>query len=189
MALSLRETILLSAVNHIAAEGPDSLSLRKIAVDAGVSHQAPYHHFDDRRGLFRAIATEGYEILGDALRSAARQSSDVRGEAFLDAYVSFAVEHPGHFRVMFRRDLSEMETSPELRAVADDAFDELVEYVKAEMGPKAPMREIRARIAGMWATAHGLATLLIDGPLEQKIGRITDRRAFVRSVVNQRNQG
>jgi hypothetical protein len=35
----------------------------------------------------------------------------------------------------------------------------------------------------MWAAAHGLATLLIDGPLEHKIGKVSDRRALVRAVA------
>jgi hypothetical protein len=37
----------------------------------------------------------------------------------------------------------------------------------------------------MWSVAHGLATLLIDGPLEQKIGTVGDRRALVRAVARQ----
>jgi hypothetical protein len=35
----------------------------------------------------------------------------------------------------------------------------------------------------MWSAAHGLATLLIDGPLERKVGKVRDRRALVRAVA------
>jgi len=41
----------------------------------------------------------------------------------------------------------------------------------------------------MWAVAHGLATLLIDGPLEQKIGKVSDRRALVRAVAQRMIDG
>jgi hypothetical protein len=41
----------------------------------------------------------------------------------------------------------------------------------------------------MWSVAHGLATLLIDGPLEHKIGKVSDRRALVRSVANRMIDG
>ena len=41
----------------------------------------------------------------------------------------------------------------------------------------------------MWSLAHGLATLIIDGPLEKKIGRVSDRRALVRSVAQRAADG
>jgi hypothetical protein len=41
----------------------------------------------------------------------------------------------------------------------------------------------------MWSLAHGLATLIIDGPLENKIGKVSDRRALVRSVAQRAAEG
>ena len=170
MAISpLRETILRTAVDHIAEHGPDSLSFRKLASDAGVSHQAPYHHFVDRRGVFRAIALDGFTRLGESMMHALSSPPAEQAEAMLEAYVDFALANPGHFRVMFRRDLCEMEDDPELRGFADGAS----------------IGEIRARATAMWSLAHGLATLLIEGPLEHKVGPITDRRAFIRSIARQ----
>jgi hypothetical protein len=37
----------------------------------------------------------------------------------------------------------------------------------------------------MWSVAHGLATLLIDGPLESKIGTLSDRKKLIRAVGSQ----
>ena len=37
--------------------------------------------------------------------------------------------------------------------------------------------------------AHGLATLLIDGPLENKIGKVSDRRVLVRAVARRMIDG
>ena len=56
MAESLKEKVIRAAVDHIAESGPDGLSFRQIAADAGVSHQAPYHHFGDRDAIFTEIA-------------------------------------------------------------------------------------------------------------------------------------
>lgn len=182
---SLRDTILRTAVEHVAEHGPDSLSFRKLASDAGVSHQAPYHHFEDRRGVFRAIAFEGFTTLGDALRAARQGTPDEDAGALLEAYVGFALDHPGHFRVMFRSELCEIADEPELQAVADATFDVLVDHVRSELGPRASIKDIRARTTAMWSLAHGLATLLIEGPLEVKVGAITNRRAFIRSVALQ----
>ena len=96
----LKATILAEAAALVAERGADGLSLRELARAAGVSHAAPAHHFTDRRGLFTALATEGFRMLADALTGARPD--------FLDAalaYVRFALDHPGHYAVMFDKSL------------------------------------------------------------------------------------
>lgn len=184
-ATSLRDTVLAAAVDYIADNGPDGLSFRQVAIAAGVSHQAPYHHFADRRGIFQAIATEGYELFTSAMLESLAAEPDDPTTALLEAYVNFALEHRGHFRVMFRPDLCAIADSPELQRIADGSFDVLVDHVRDLLGPKAPLKDVRARAAAMWSLAHGLSTLLIDGPLEAKIGPVSSRRALIRAVAEQ----
>ena len=184
-ATSLRDTVLAAAVDYIADNGPDGLSFRQVAIAAGVSHQAPYHHFSDRRGIFQAIATEGYELFTTAMLESLAAEPEDPTTALLEAYVNFALEHRGHFRVMFRPDLCAIADSPKLQRIADGSFDVLVDHVRDLLGPKAPLKDIRARAAAMWSLAHGLSTLLIDGPLEAKIGPVSSRRALIRAVAEQ----
>lgn len=180
---SLRDTVLRAAVDHIAENGPDSLSFRQVAAAAGVSHQAPYHHFTDRRGIFQAIALEGFAMFTAALRAAEQRDDLDPSTALLQGYVDFALGHKGHFRVMFRADLVGIGEHAELAAVADESFDVLVDHVSRALGPKASVVDIRDRVVTMWSIAHGLATLLIDGPLESKLGPVGDRSALVRAVA------
>ena len=182
---SLRDTVLAAAVDYIADNGPDGLSFRQVAIAAGVSHQAPYHHFSDRRGIFQAIAAEGYELFTTAMLESLAAEPDDPTTALLEAYVNFALDHRGHFRVMFRPDLCAIADSPELQRMADGSFDVLVDHVRDLLGPKAPLKDIRARAAAMWSLAHGLSTLLIDGPLEAKIGPVSSRRHLIRAVAEQ----
>lgn len=186
---SLRDTVLAAAVDYIAEHGPDGLSFRQVAAAAGVSHQAPYHHFTDRKGIFQAIALEGFAKFAQALRDAQAGPGEFHSIAMLEAYVEFALAHKGHFRVMFRSDLSCMDERDDVRAMADEAFDVLVGHVEQMLGPGASVDEIRARATAMWALAHGLATLLIDGPLEAKIGQVADRRALIHAVAIQTGLG
>lgn len=182
---TLRETVLSAAVDYIAEHGPDGLSFRQVAQAAGVSHQAPYHHFADRKGIFEAIAIEGYQLFTQAILDSLAKEPDDPAVALLESYVLFALDHRGHFRVMFRPDLCAIADNPELTRVADASFDVLVDLVSEWLGPKATVADIRARAAGMWSLAHGLATLLIDGPLEHKIGPVKNRRALVRAIAEQ----
>ncbi|MFZ9817497.1 MAG: TetR/AcrR family transcriptional regulator, partial [Ilumatobacteraceae bacterium] len=73
MAQSLRDRVIKAAVKYIADSGPEGLSFRQIAADAGVSHQAPYHHFGDRSAIFTEIAREGFQKFTEVMSSPARK--------------------------------------------------------------------------------------------------------------------
>ena len=190
MAQTLREKVIKAAVKHVADNGPDGLSFRQIAADAGVSHQAPYHHFGDRSAIFVEIALEGFRKFTAVMGAPARADEDTENCVRLcERYVDFAIANKGHFRVMFRADLCQMHESPEKEKAADDAFDTLLNAVSEMVGDSASIDEIRVQATAMWSLAHGLATLIIDGPLEKKIGRVSDRRALVRSVAQRAAEG
>lgn len=187
---TLREKVIKAAVKYVADNGPDGLSFRQIAADAGVSHQAPYHHFGDRSAIFGEIALEGFRKFAVVMGAPARADEDTENCVRLcERYVDFAIANKGHFRVMFRADLCQMHESPETQKAADDAFATLLEAVSEMVGDSASIDEIRVQATAMWSLAHGLATLIIDGPLENKIGKVRDRRALVRSVAQRAAEG
>ena len=187
---TLREKVIKAAVKYVADNGPDGLSFRQIAADAGVSHQAPYHHFGDRSAIFGEIALEGFRKFAVVMGAPARADEDAENCVRLcERYVDFAIANKGHFRVMFRADLCQMHESPETQKAADDAFATLLEAVSEMVGDSASIEEIRVQATAMWSLAHGLATLIIDGPLENKIGKVSDRRALVRSVAQRAAEG
>ena len=175
---SLRRTVLDAAVAISAASGPDAISMREVAREAGVSHQAPYHHFTDRSGIFAAICEEGFRHLSEALL-APRPSIDSN---MCESYVHFALQNPGHFRVMMRNDLCQLANYPSAAFEANRAFDILVDEVKLLLGEGADNDMIKTQTAYMWSVGHGLATLLLDGPLELKLEGIDDMNAFIHQV-------
>ena len=190
MAQTLREKVIKAAVKYVADNGPDGLSFRQIAADAGVSHQAPYHHFGDRSAIFGEIALEGFRKFAAVMGAPARADEDTENCVRLcERYVDFAIANKGHFRVMFRADLCQMHEPLETQKAADDAFATLLDAVSEMLGDSASIDEIRVQATAMWSLAHGLATLIIDGPLEKKIGKVSDRRALVRSVAQRAADG
>ena len=112
----LRRALLDAAVASLAETGAAGLNLRALARRAGVSHAAPAHHFGDKTGLLTAVATEGYELLAAALAGAWARTGDFREVGV--AYVRFAVEHPGHFEVMFSPEVLDGD-DPALRAASE----------------------------------------------------------------------
>ena len=175
----LRRQVLDAAVAIAAESGPDDISMREIARLAGVSHQAPYHHFGDRAGIFAAISEEGFRRLAESL-----ETSTAHGAmAMCEAYVHFALEHKGHFRVMMRNDLCAFEDFPATLFQADRAFNALRNEVLSLLGTNADAEDVDAQTTYMWSVAHGLATLLLDGPLLKKLGSVSDIEKLIRSVA------
>jgi AcrR family transcriptional regulator len=116
MAQSLRDRVIRAAVKYIADSGPEGLSFRQIAADAGVSHQAPYHHFGDRSAIFTEIAREGFQKFTEVMSSPARKDEDANlAVRMCERYVDFALTNKGYFRVMFRSDLCQMDESADRR--------------------------------------------------------------------------
>ena len=146
--------------------------MREVARKAGVSHQAPYHYFGDREAILAGIATEGFGMLKQELsRSLDEQGASQKSglEVAARTYVDFALRHPGYFRVMFRSDAVPIESYPEALHNADAAFGMLVRTIDRSFASEPP--EARRNLALVcWGFMHGLATLLLDGPLRRRAG-------------------
>jgi AcrR family transcriptional regulator len=162
---SLRCALIDAAVDAIAKRGIEALNLRRLAAQAGVTAGAPYHHFPNRQELLRAIAEEGFLRLEAGLlaaRDTAPPEAGARLEALGRAYVSFAISHPGYFRVMFHGDAnSSGPTEPGLRA-----FHLLRDAVLAcQEAGAAPAGDPTTLVLTAWSAVHGFATLWVDGAL------------------------
>ena len=175
----LQRVIVDAALEIASGVGPDAISMRDLARQANVSHQAPYHHFGDRAGIFAAICEEGFAILGNEMQ----ENRNLGAEALCESYVRFALNHRGHFRVMFRTDLCDMTSYPNAAIQADHAFGILYDEVVAMVGLDADESTVQTQTAYMWSVAHGLSTLLIDGPLLKKIGSVQDMNQLIKNVA------
>ena len=164
----VRRLVLDAALDIITSTGAESLSMREVARRAGVSHQAPYHYFGDRSGIFAAISEEGFSALAGAFRDVDFSNTSAARAGFI-AYLNFARSHVGHFRVMFRQDICGVTDNEETANAASSAFDELLQMVARTIGSSVDPKAAHTFAFTMWSQAHGLATLVIDGPLPQKL--------------------
>jgi AcrR family transcriptional regulator len=155
----LKAVILAEAADLVAQRGADGISLRELARSAGVSHAAPAHHFTDRRGLFTALAAEGWRRLAVAL-------SEARPE-FINAalaYTRFALDHPGHYAVMFDRSLVDPDNA-ELTAAQEAAGAELRRGVGTLDDPRA-VEDPEAAALAAWSLVHGFSLLWLNGAID-----------------------
>jgi len=180
--------ILAAAVSAIEEGGLADLSMREVARRAGVSHQLPYHYFTDREGILAAIAQAGFTLLGARLQAVidSKGSGAAKLAAAGRTYVEFACEHPAHFRVMFRNDFVAVERFPHAQENADGCFALLPQLVRAAVEDGLPPRpDERSLVILGWSIAHGLACLLLDGPLSKKLPDAAGaREATIHAVMD-----
>ncbi len=162
----LPRAVLDAAISIIGTSGVESLSMREVARRADVSHQAPYHYFGDRAGIFAALAEEGFLMLDAALQPALESPNPIRATA--ETYVHFALAHPAHFRVMFQSDICGVSTHPQTREAADKSFQSLMRLSHMANPKAANGNGVDLTPLMFWSTVHGLSTLLLDGPLLRK---------------------
>lgn len=167
---------LLDEVDAMAGQfGLDAVSLRACAKRAGVSPSSAFRHFSDKRDLMTAFATRAIHRLADALEAAGANAEDDTLDPFMAValtYVRFAVEQPALFRAMWRE---------EALYTQDEAYTTATNRLSARLAggfagaivDKDP-DELDEDELLAWSAVHGLANLLIDGPVGK--GRTRERR-------------
>src|SRR6478736_149187 len=161
-------------------------SLRELARRAGVSHNAPYKHFADKRELLAAVSGAGFEILTKLMASEMARLSDPREQLFamLRAYIDHGVRNPALYTLMFGGYLGSPDHSrPAIElAEAEKAKGLLAGVIFAGALGSAiahtPRNEqkIAGAILACWSLVHGLTLLLIDGLVgpNKKAGALGD---------------
>jgi AcrR family transcriptional regulator len=141
--------------------GETAFSLRAVARRAGVSPAAPYRHYADREALVSAVAAVGYRELAERLAAAhPSPSTPEQLAAVAIAYVSFALERPALFRIMFGEPC---DRDHDERVAATAAVSV---YVRAIVERAFPQADAEALATAVWALVHGLAFLHLDGKLD-----------------------
>ena len=162
----LRVDLIDAAVDLIAETGSvDGVSLRAAAKRAGVSPMAVYNHFADKDALLVAAVEHCWDEFQAAIAATLDEPEpSARLRAAGDAYVRFALEHPGRYAVMF----SGTRNLPE-RAVpiGMSAFDTLVAMVADILDARHDRRDPAFVAVQVHTWIHGMVSLLgcaPDGP-------------------------
>src|SRR4029077_17911700 len=78
----LRRAIVNAALEILHETQSLEFSLRELARRAGVSHNAPYKHFVDKRELLAAVSAAGFETLTNRMAREMEKLGDPRERLF-----------------------------------------------------------------------------------------------------------
>jgi len=158
---------LLDAVDRVITDhGPSGVTLRRVGAEAGLSHTAAAHYYQDKPGLFTAYITRAWNQVADRVETAAAIDDDRAALlAAAEGYGSFALEHPAAFSVMSRLELARVDT-PELWAARERGFLTLAAlFGRAQGNGWATERDPLDLIGITWGMVHGFVDLWVGGPL------------------------
>jgi AcrR family transcriptional regulator len=147
--LTPRARAIVSAARQILErEGLDSLAMRRLGDAVGIRAPSLYKHFPDKGAVEVALINDGFEEIARSYEAALANGEDSLVE-LAKAYRTFARLHPDLYRLMTAGPLPRERLRPgvEARAAAP-----LVRTV----GDPDLARAV-------WAFAHGMVTLELDG--------------------------
>jgi AcrR family transcriptional regulator len=98
---NLREAVLAVARRAIDQGAYETLSLRELAKQAGVSTNAPYRHFASKNEILAEVAASGFRELTMRFENFVEPNAKKRLIGLCDVYTEFAVSCPHLYRVMF----------------------------------------------------------------------------------------
>ena len=104
-----------AALELLEEEGPDGLSMRRLAERLGIRAPSIYKHLPDKQALEAAIISVGFELQADAFEAAVAGARDPLG-ALAHAYRRFANAHPHLYRLMTAHELHRELLTPAWRS-------------------------------------------------------------------------
>lgn len=161
------QALIDAADRVLVRDGPGGVTVRAVAVEAGVAPMGIYNRFGGKDGLVDELLTRGF--LGLQAAVAAQGESDPADRLIGSGrrYREFALNHPAHYLAMFDDSIRQDQTSPEVMRCARGAFEELVGHVRYAMVAGALAERDPEQVAQqIWSTVHGSVQLEIKGMLQ-----------------------
>ena len=165
-----------AALELMRSQGHASLSLREVARQAGVSHNAPYHHFGDRGALLKRLSERSMDELLGALQAAEQQAEEsgigagsehAYATAIGAAYVGYAADHPERFRLIYDPKVCIPGAPSAAMEPLLHSVEEILAAATAALIPGGEPAAVATLATGVWGAVHGLAELVVAGHISR----------------------
>lgn len=178
---NLRETLVEAALDILANEGIEALSLRSIARKSDVSQAAPYSHFKSKKDLISTVAEAGFQKLALKMADDASGAYDVnnRINKLVLSYINFAKENKPLFKLMFSNDVADIKDNATLNITSSKTYS----LISAAL-LNGEEKDVSFLAVALWSFCHGLTNLLIDEKLDIKTFGANSLEDFVAKSVD-----
>ena len=183
----MRSRILKAAMQLYVKGGYENVTMRRIAAKIEYSPGTIYLYFQNKNDIMLQLCYQGFERFlahQDKLEKIADPLE--RLSAGGRYYLAFALENPELYELMFATKEIFKESGPDEESVPLRAFRKFAENVKACLDAGVfSDGQVETTAIALWATLHGLASLLIKGRLrflpEESLAEVVEQ-AFAFSL-------
>jgi AcrR family transcriptional regulator len=141
-------------------EGPNAVSVRAVATEAGVAPMGVYNHLGGKDGLIDALLVRGFDALRAAIAHRGELEPIQRLRASALRYREFALTRRPFYTLLFQHEMTRDNSSADVAEHASAAFAELLAHVATAMDAgllrPADNTEVAQQI---WSTMHGAVAL------------------------------
>lgn len=158
---STGEALLDAAEKQLAEGGPDSVSVRGVALTVGTTTRAVYSVFGGIDGLLAGLAIRGFKLLGEQVDAIADTDDPVADliRTGVEAFRTFALDRPHLFRLTFERIPAGLTSHHDVLEAAASSGTGLVRRVKrCKQAGLIVDRSTREILFAFHATCQGLAS-------------------------------
>lgn len=163
-----RAEILAAAERIFVEQGYDGATIRKIADEVGLSSTALYMHFSDKGEILNEICRTTFEELTQRQRAFVTDDGPplTRLRGIAESYVAFGFQHPNAYRLAYMTPTVETRHGAEMVAqqAGADLFGTAVAVVEDAVAAGVMRGEPRVLAQVVWASVHGLVSLMITKP-------------------------
>src|SRR5262249_40084073 len=146
------------ALRILEAEGPQAVSMRRVAKEVGITAMAIYHHFSSREALLDAVvASEFEQLVWFFSRANGSRGFDATMIHIMDGYIDYALTHPRIFDYVFSSPRPGARRFPDdFRARHSPTMNLVFEIVSSWMKLGKLRHDDGWEISmELWALAHG----------------------------------
>ena len=160
---NLKNDLIEAGISLVAKEGLEGFSLRKVAGCCGVSHAAPYSHFENKDVLLEEMQNYITENFSNELEKAVFECK--KQEQILmalgKAYLHFFIAHPNYFIFLFGKSRISLDLTPNANSEKNYKPFEIFKSVVIQILSQKnyPTEKQNDAIIALWAFIHGITSL------------------------------
>jgi len=156
---NLKQELILCACKLCEENGYETLSMRSIAKESGVSQTARYRHFETKESLYASVAMEGFKKLSKV--TSIDTSQKVTKKKLIETsvnYINFGLENANTYDLMFGTAVGDFSNYPELLDCANATYENMrLSFAKLANDSE---EIIAYKCITLWSMLHGLVGIL-----------------------------
>lgn len=161
---NVRGQLLAAARDILAEQGLAALSLRAIAVRAGVAPGTVYYHYADKAALLAGLAIDGFRQLAESMQQAYSADPALGGLRTTGAaYLAFVREKPELYALMYEACDAGRE---DVAAAEAEAIEVSRQAIMADFGADYPPDLTRDMAQAIWVWGRGIAAVARARPAD-----------------------